>query len=317
VSKRRGFSFSDSVKPKLVLIVGPTAVGKSDVAVDVALQTAAEIVNADSQQVYRRLNIGTSKPSPEARQKVPHHLIDIVAPDEEFNAAVFRAKALQAIQEIHGNNNNVIVCGGTGLYLKALLQGIFVGPGRDEELRARLEREAQDKGLASLYQRLRAVDPGAALSIHPNDRQRIVRALEIFSLTGKKMSQWHSEHGFRQTWCESLKIGLERERHELYALINRRCDEMFSLGLIDELRHLVADGYGFDLKPMRNIGYRHAGLYLRGEATLAEALELMKRDTRHLAKRQLTWFRSDAGIRWFHPERDRSRIVEAVTAFFS
>ncbi|MGH7847803.1 MAG: tRNA (adenosine(37)-N6)-dimethylallyltransferase MiaA [Candidatus Binatia bacterium] len=310
-------AYSKSMRPKLVLILGPTAVGKSDVALDVALRTAAEIVSADSQQVYRHMNIATWKPSPEARQKVQHHLIDVVTPDQGFSAAVFREKALQTIREIHGREKNVIVCGGTGLYLKALLQGIFVGPGRDEELRARLEREAQDKGLAAVYQRLRAVDPEAAVSIHPHDRQRIARALEVFSLTGKKMSQWHNEHRFRDTWCESLKIGLERERQELYALINRRCDEMFSLGLIDELRHLVADGYSFDLKPMQSIGYRHAGLYLRGEANLAEALELMKRDTRHLAKRQLTWFRSDHEIQWFHPERDRSRIVEAVSAFFS
>ena len=317
MSDRRGISSSDSMKPKLVLILGPTAVGKSDVALEVALQTAAEIVNADSQQVYRHMNIGTWKPSQEARQKVPHHLIDIVEPDQEFNAAVFREKALQAIQEIHGKEKNVIVCGGSGLYLKALLQGIFVGPGRDEELRTRLEREAQDKGLASLYQRLKAIDSQAALSIHPNDRQRIVRALEVFALTGKKMSHWQSEHGFKETWCESLKIGLERERQELYALINRRCDEMFSLGLIDEVRRLVADGYGFDLKPMQSIGYRHAGLCLSGEANLAEALELMKRDTRHLAKRQLTWFRSDSEIQWFHPERDCHRIVAAAAAFFS
>jgi tRNA dimethylallyltransferase len=180
-----------------------------------------------------------------------------------------------------------------------------------------LEREARSEGLASLYQRLRASDPQAALCIHPNDRQRIIRALEVFTVTGRKMSEWQSEHGFKQAWCETLKIGLERDRQELYALIDRRCEDMFSLGLIDEVRRLVGAGYDFRLRSMQSIGYRHAGLYLRGEASMADALAIMQRDTRHLAKRQLTWFRSDAEIQWFHPERDRGRILEAVTGFFS
>jgi tRNA dimethylallyltransferase len=193
---------------------------------------------------------------------------------------------------------------------------LFVGPGRDEQVRRRLEREAQEQGLGPLYQRLKEADPRSAASIHPNDRHRIIRALEVLELTGKELSRWQSEHGFRESAYETLKIGLDREREELYALINRRCEEMFALGLIDEARELVDQGYGLDLKPLQSIGYRHAGLYLRGEKSREEALDLMKRDTRKLAKRQLTWFRADKEIRWFHPEKERDQIVKTVASFF-
>jgi tRNA dimethylallyltransferase len=304
------------MKPRLAIILGPTGAGKSDLAVGVAAACEAEIINADSQQVYRGMNIGTWKPSEEARSRAPHHLIDVVEPDQEFNAAIFREKAVAAVGEIHARGKNALVCGGTGLYIKALLHGLFVGPGRDEQVRRRLEREAQEQGLGPLYQRLKEADPRSAASIHPNDRHRIIRALEVLELTGKELSRWQSEHGFRESAYETLKIGLDREREELYALINRRCEEMFALGLIDEARELVDQGYGLDLKPLQSIGYRHAGLYLRGEKSREEALDLMKRDTRKLAKRQLTWFRADKEIRWFHPEKERDQIVKTVASFF-
>ncbi|HWP59059.1 MAG TPA: tRNA (adenosine(37)-N6)-dimethylallyltransferase MiaA [Candidatus Acidoferrales bacterium] len=303
------------MKPRIVVIVGPTGVRKSDLALEIALQAAGEIVNADSQQVYRHMDIGTGKPSPEARRAVPHHLIDVVDPDDEFNAALFREAALAAVRQIRARNKNVIVCGGTGLYLRALLGGLFAGPAKDEALRSRLEGEAARSGIGELYRRLKAVDPELARALHPNDRQRIIRALEVVTLTGKKMSAWQKEHGFKESWCEALKIGLDRERRELYERINRRCEAMFSRGLIDEVGRLMQRGYGLELKPMQSIGYRHAGLYLRGELSLDEALELMKRDTRHLAKRQLTWFRAERDIRWFHPERDAGEILKSVKAF--
>jgi tRNA dimethylallyltransferase len=221
-----------------------------------------------------------------------------------------------AVRDIHARGKNTLVCGGTGLYIKALLHGLFVGPGRDEQMRLRLEREAQEQGLRSLYRRLKEFDPQSAASIHPNDRHRIIRALEVLELTGKELSRWQSEHGFRESAYETLKIGLDREREGLYALINRRCEEMFALGLVDEVRQLVARGYALDLKPLQSIGYRHAGLYLRGEKSREEALDLMRRDTRKLAKRQLTWFRADKEIHWFHPEKDREQIIKAVASFF-
>lgn len=282
---------------------------------DLARELNGEIVNADSQQVYRYLDIGTGKPSPEERRQVPHHLIDVVDPDQEFNAALFREKALESAYDIWRRGKRAIVCGGTGLYIKALVHGLFAGPSRDPQIRSSLENEAAQKGLGSLYQRLKEIDPGAVW-IHPNDRQRIIRALEIFQLTGKTMSEFQREHGFKESPFDTLKIGLDRERQELYERINRRCEAMIAKGLIEEVQGLLARNYSLRLPPLRSVGYRHAGLVLAGGTSLEDALSLMKRDTRHLAKRQLTWFRADKEIRWFHPEGDRSKIFGAARDFF-
>ncbi len=305
------------MKPKLLLILGPTGAGKSEVAFEVALEVGGEIINADSQQVYCHMDIGTAKPDLENRKKVPHHLIDIIDPDEEFNVALFRQKALESAQEIWSQGRKVIVCGGTGLYIRSLLHGLFIGPQRDLAVRSRLERETEKKGLEWLYERLRQVDLDATARIHPNDRQRIIRALEVFEVTGKRMSQWQKEHGFRESLFETLKIGLNRERKELYSLIDYRCEEMVAHGFVDEVRGLLERGYSQSLNSMRSVGYRHMGLYLSGEMSLEDALSLMKRDTRRLAKRQLTWFRADKEIRWFHPEEGKQDILKAVRNFFS
>jgi len=305
------------MKPKLVIILGPTGVGKSEVAIDVALGVGGEIINADSQQVYRAMDIGTGKPTQEKRQRLPHHLIDIVDVDEEFNVALFREKALESAEAIWSRGKKTVVCGGTGLYIKALSHGLFVGPGKNPEIRKRLEQEAGENGLETLYLRLGRVDPDALTSIHPNDRYRIIRALEVFEVTGKRMSQWQREHGFKESPFEILKIGLNREREELYDLINRRCEEMVANGLVEEVKGLIDRGYRLDLKSMRSVGYRHMGLYLSGAMALEEAVSLMQRDTRHLAKRQLTWFRADKEIRWLHPDRERRVILEIARAFFN
>jgi tRNA dimethylallyltransferase len=303
------------MKPKLVIIVGPTGVGKSEVALDVALEFDGEIINADSQQVYRHMNVGTGKPTAEQRQKAPHHLIDIIDPDEEFNAALFRERALQCAQEIWSKKKRVILCGGTGLYIRALTHGLFVGPARNPEIRRRLEREAEGKGPGFLYERLKEADPAVTSWIHPNDRQRTIRALEVFEATGKKMSQWQQEHGFKESPFETLKIGLNRDRAELYDLIDRRCDKMIGDGLVNEVKGLLDKGYNLDLKALQSVGHRHVGLFLSGSKSLEDAVYLMKRDTRHLAKRQLTWFRSDKEIRWFHPEKDRREILDTTRQF--
>lgn len=305
------------MKPKVVIILGPTGVGKSEVAMEAALEVGGEIINADSQLVYRHMDIGTAKPTASVRQKVAHHLIDVVDPDGEFNAALYRELALKVIQDITARRKKALVCGGTGLYMRALTQGLFVGPGKNPEVRKRLEEEARERGSDFLYQRLRQVDPDATHRIHPNDRYRIIRALEVFELTGKGISRWQKEHGFKESAFEVLKIGLNREREELYALINRRCDEMIGRGLVDEVNGLVERGYSLDLPALQSVGYRQIGLYLRGRLALDEAVALMKRDTRHLAKRQLTWFRADKEIRWFHPERDRKQILDYVKEFFT
>jgi tRNA dimethylallyltransferase len=303
------------MKPKIVIVLGPTAVGKTELALAVAQRVNAEIVNADSQQVYRYLDIGTGKPSKPERERVRHHLIDVVNPDEDFNAARYRQTAAASIDEIHKRGAKVLVSGGTGLYLKALTGGLFSGPSQDTELRANLEREIAQIGLAALYDRLIAIDPGANTKIHPNDRQRIIRALEVYQSTGRPLSEWQNEHRFQEEAFQVLKIGLERARAELYDLINRRSESMIRAGLLDEVRGLMERGYELDLKPLRSVGYRQMGEVIEGIKGLPEAIAEMKQETRRLAKRQLTWFRSDPEIRWFHPEKQEREIGELVQAF--
>lgn len=305
------------MKPKIVIVLGPTAVSKSDIAMELALQMSGEIINADSQQVYRQMNIGTAKPSKRECERIPHHLIDIVDPDEEFNVARYRELAAAGIHEVQKKSKQAIVCGGTGLYIKALTRGLFVGPAQDAEIRAALTLEASVSGLRPLYERLERVDPSATSWIHPNDRQRIIRALEVYQLTGRPMSEWQKQHGFSESPFETLKIGLYRERAELYELIDQRCDRMIENGLVDEVKDLCEKGYGLDLKPLRSVGYKQVGWFLQGQMTLEEAVLLMKRDTRRLAKRQLTWFRSDGDIHWFHPGVERAKIRHRIQEFLN
>jgi tRNA dimethylallyltransferase len=305
-----------AVKPKLVIVLGPTAVGKSEAVLDLAVQFGAEIISADSQQVYRHMDIGTAKPSREQREKIAHHLIDIVDPNEEFNAAMFRYLATEIAYKLADRDKKIIVCGGTGLYIKALTKGLFAGPGGDPQIRQALEWKIEEHGIGSVYQRLEQVDPESAARIHPHDRQRITRALEVYHATGRKISEWQSEHGFNDFLFDVLKIGLHRQRSELYERIDRRCELMIEAGLLDEVNKLVAMGYDLDLKPMQSVGYRHLGLFLRARMSLDNAVDLMKRDTRRLAKRQLTWFRSDREIHWFDSEGQRGDVEDAVRKFF-
>ena len=303
------------MKPKLLIVLGPTAVGKSEIALQLAQSINSEIVNADSQQVYRHMDIGTGKPSRDDQQRVRHHLIDIVDPDEEFNAAFYRQLATAAIDDIQKRGKNVLVCGGTGLYLKALTHGLFTGPGQDPELRRGLEQELKENGLTALYQRLVEIDASVLSSIHPNDRQRIIRALEVYHSTGKPIGVWQKEHAFQEEPFEVLKIGLMRGRAELYDLINRRSEQMLESGLLDEVRGLVSRGYNLELKPLRSVGYRQIGEVLQGGKTVVEALDEMKQETRRLAKRQLTWYRADTDIHWYHPEKQQDEILGAARKF--
>ena len=303
------------MKPELILIVGPTGVGKSEIALTLAEAIGGEIVNADSQQVYRHMDTGTGKPSEAERRRVPHHVIDIVNPDEEFNVAAYRRLAGDSIDDIERRGRKVVVCGGTGLYIKALTEGLFLGPPRNPEIRESLQAEIEQRGLASLYDRLQGADPAVTSWIHPNDRQRIIRALEVFESTGKRMSEWQTEHGFNEDRFETLKIGLDRPREELYEQINRRCDRMVEEGLVDEVKNLMAMGYDLSLRPLGSLGYRHVGLFLSGAMPLDDAVAQMKRDTRRLAKRQLTWFRRDKEIHWMDPAKDRISVIQLAKEF--
>jgi tRNA dimethylallyltransferase len=288
--------------PVLIIVLGPTAVGKSRVAVDLALRLGGEVVSGDSIQVYRGFDIGTDKPTPETRRGVPHHLIDIVGPEVQFTAADFVREALAAARGIAARGRLPIVAGGTGLYLKALLDGLFPGPGRDPAIRAALEDEAKEKGLEALFRRLEAVDPEYARKVRGRDRVRIVRALEVHATTGRPIS----EH-FRATESPVkgrtiVRLGLRLEREELLRRIDARVDRMFERGLLEEVRGLLARGVPATAPPFRALGYSHVLRHLRGEIGRDQAVALTKTDTRHYAKRQMTWFRKMTGVVWFSPD---------------
>ena len=305
------------MKPKLLIIAGPTAVGKSHLVSELAGAVDAEIISADSQQVYRQMDIGTAKPSKEERDLIRYHLIDVVDPDEVFNVAKFRQMATESAAEIRLRGRRVLVCGGTGLYIKALTQGLFTVPTADAALKAALSLAAEQGGLGALYEQLRWVDPSAASWIHPNDRQRIIRALEVYRSTGKPISEWQQHHAFSDSTFETFKIGLWRERTALYDRIEQRCDHMIEAGLIEEVKELFHKGYSFELKSLQSVGYRQIGSFLQGQMTLEQALSMMKRETRRLAKRQLTWFRSDREMHWFHPEADGGKIRRLAEEFLN
>lgn len=289
--------------PRIIIIAGPTASGKTSLSVQLAAKLQGEIVNADSMQVYRGMDVGTAKPTLEERNGVPHHLMDVVDPDEAFNAAIYRSLALPLIKAIRARGNHCLVVGGTGLYIKSLMGGLSDCPPSDPQLREALRRECDAKGPASLHERLGGIDSEAAAKIHSNDRVRIVRALEIFSLTGRRPSELNQEHRFRDRPFKAIKFCLNVERDRLYRRINERSEYMIRSGLMEETEALLSKGYSSELKPMQALGYRHMLRRLRGECSLDEALDQLKRDTRRYAKRQLTWFRADPEMIWAPPEK--------------
>ncbi len=289
------------VPPRVVALVGPTASGKTAVAIELARACGAEIVNADSRQVYRRLDIGSAKPTPSERAAVPHHLLDVVDPDVTFSAAEFEHLALAAISEIAARRRRVLVVGGTGLYVKALRGGLFRGPARDDAVRARLDAE-EDQEPGSLHRRLTELDPVAATRIHANDRVRLVRAHEVLLLTGRRISDLQREHAFASRRVDMCSLAIDRPRPELYARIDARCGEMLEAGLVEEVAALLAGGLDPEASSMRSPGYREIALHLRGRYDLDAALGAMQRATRQLAKRQLTWFRNDPETEWQSPD---------------
>jgi len=304
-------------RPPVVVVTGPTAAGKTPIAIEIAREFAGEVVNADSMQVYRFMDIGTAKPTLEQRALVPHHLLDVVTPDVDYNAARYLAEARLAAADIHGRRRLVVLVGGTGLYIRVFLEGVVGGAAPNPELRASLAREhaaavaAGDPG--RLHHWLEKADPEAAARIHPRDLRRVIRALEIAD-QGEVASQRRREHGFRDRPYRVLHLALDPGREALASRIDRRCEAMIEAGLLREVRGLIERGYGPELRPMQSIGYRHMLPVVAGQDTLANALVAMQRDTRRFARRQRTWLR---GI----PERttldpaDRDRIVALVDAF--
>lgn len=302
-------------QPQLVVIAGPTATGKTALALDLASRYDAEIISADSRQVYRYLDIGTAKPTPTQQAAAPHHLLDVVNPDEQFDSARFRALALDAIREVTQRGKRVLVVGGTGLYLRALTRGLFAGPPADLELRTRLREQVHEEGTGFLHNWLASVDPQAANRLHPNDTVRLIRALEVFLLTGTPISQWQREHAFRERPFSTLTISLVMDREALARRIDQRCRQMIQDGLAEEVRRVWEMGYGPELASLRTIGYAQIGQMLQGHCGLADAIEKMAQETRRLAKRQLTWLRAEPDVRWFAPTQTRE-IIASVETFF-
>ncbi|MDD2335594.1 MAG: tRNA (adenosine(37)-N6)-dimethylallyltransferase MiaA [Geobacteraceae bacterium] len=301
---------------KLIIVQGPTASGKSELAVRLAERCNGEIVNADSMQVYRFMDIGTAKPSADQLQRVPHHLIDIVDPDQMFSAADFCREAEKVIMDISRRGKNSIVCGGTGLYIRALTKGLMDSPSGDAAFRDEMKDLANREGREVLHRRLAEVDPVSAERIHPNDQFRIIRALEVFQMTGRSISALRGEHRFGTFRYDYRKIGLSSDRETLYRNIDNRVDLMIKKGFLEEVKVLLATGYPSSLKPMRSLGYRHMCDYLEGFLPFEDALQLMKRDTRRYAKRQLTWFNQDPEIKWIEYPGNLAIIDNIVIDYF-
>lgn len=282
----------------ILIIVGPTAVGKTALSLALARVCQAEIIGGDSRQIYRLLDIGTAKPSPAERRLVPHHLIDLVNPDVLINAARFARLAWGCIHAIEARARQPLVGGGSGLYIRALTDGLFVGPGADPQLRATLETDAQDHGVQVLHDRLSAIDPNAARRIHPHDRVRLIRALEIHTLTGQPISSWQEQWQNPVSRGAFLLIGLRREHEDLRQRIAARTESMLQSGLVDEVRQLLAMGYPPTLPMLQSVGYGEIVAYLAGQLDLQQARTSIERRTWRLAKRQMTWFRRIAGVQW-------------------
>ena len=298
----------------LIIVLGPTAVGKSAIAIRLAQEFGGEVINCDSMQVYKGFDIGTDKISPDQRKNIPHHLLDIVDPTTQFTAAEFVKHARKAIETIRKKQKLPIIAGGTGLYLKALLEGLFPEEKKDPAIRDRLERQAKYKGLGFLRESLLRVDPVYAKKIGERDKIRIIRALEVFQATNKPISE-HFAH--TRSMVEDffiLKIGLKLERPALYKKIEARVDRMFARGIVDEARGILGEGVDPVSPPFRALGYRQVLNHLSGDLSLEEAIDLTKKETRHYAKRQMTWFRKMAGIRWFKPD-DFLSIVAYVKTY--
>jgi tRNA dimethylallyltransferase len=287
----------------LVALVGPTAVGKTALSLRLAKEICAEIISVDSVQVFRGLDIGTAKPSLEEQQQVPHHLIDVADPDEPFDVADFVRKALGIIRSMTLRGKVPLLVGGSGLYLRSLLEGLAPCPGHDPIVREMLRKILTNQGEKALYDLLADADPEAASRLHPNDTFRIIRALEVYLQTSEPMSMWHRRHKITSGQrLPCIKIGLVRPRKELYERIDSRVDHMLDAGFLKEVKFLLKKGYSYRLKPLQSLGYRHIISFLKGKASFDEAVSQLRRDTRHYAKRQLTWFRADPEIRWYHPE---------------
>jgi tRNA dimethylallyltransferase len=300
-------------KLPLVIICSPTAAGKTELAIELASEFGGEIISADSLQVYRFLDIGTAKPSREQRNKVEHHMIDVVDPDEEFNAAIYTGQARTIIDNLTRQGKPVFVVGGTGLYIRALLRGIIETPAVDDKIRNHYRELRNLHGKEYLFKLLQQRDAQAALKINPNDSVRIIRALEVLEQSGESIIEMQKKHSFADCPYVTYKIGLQFDREELKNRISRRTEKMVAAGLLDEVKSLLDRGYNENLKPLQSLGYKQVIEFLEGKYDWERALNLIARDTWQYAKRQMTWFTADKEINWYNPDNleDVKSNVEA------
>lgn len=302
------------IKTPIVALIGPTAIGKTALSIELAKQFDFEIISVDSMQVYKYMDIGTAKITKEEMQGIPHHLIDVVNPDQGFDAVSFENLALIAIKDITARGKRVLLTGGTGLYLKSLVEGLSQKLPTFPEIRADIQNQLEREGCEKLHERLQSIDCYSANRIHRNDTHRLVRALEIFEGTGKTWSQLLTEHeqSKQLRFPNILTVGLTCERQHLYKRIGLRSEIMLNSGFEQEVTKLLALGYGLEHKSMRSIGYSHMVNYIEGDWTLDKMVELLTRDTRRYAKRQFTWFKKIANIRWVEKKSTPSvaKLVE-------
>jgi tRNA dimethylallyltransferase len=299
----------------VVAVAGPTASGKTALALALARRLGTEVVSADSQQFYRGMEIGTAAPTPEERAQAPHHFVCFLAPDEHMAAGDYQRLARRVVSEINARGKPAVVVGGSGLYVQALVDGLFEGPPRDAALRERLRAEAREFGNEHLYRRLAEVDPEYAATLtSPNDQVRVVRALEVHAVTGKPLSQLHREHRARTPSLDALFVALDVPREVLYARIGARVAAQVAAGWIEETRALLEAGYGSQIERLKSHGYREMAAYIRGECTLDEAMEQTRLNVRRYAKRQFTWYRADPRVHWLPapPETPLEAHVDAV-----
>lgn len=290
------------MKTKLICLLGPTAVGKTEVALQLAQRLDGEIVSVDSRQIYRQMDIGTAKPTSEEQQAARHHLIDCVDITHPFSVADYQSLADAAIADIQNREKQVLLVGGAGLYFRSIVDGLFEGPAAAPAFRKRLEQEAAEHGVDTLHNRLRACDPESAERIHPNNLTRVIRALEVYELTGTPMSEHQQQWQNGNQRYPFIAFGLTMPREILYRRIEQRVDIMLANGLIAEVESLLAAGYSRDTFALQSFGYKELIAYLDGKCTYVEAIEQLKQNTRRFAKRQLTWFRKDKRIRWIDRE---------------
>jgi len=287
----------------VAIVIGPTAVGKTEVLIETLRGMEAEIISADSRQIYRFMNIGTAKPDPEQLNAVKHHLVDCVNPDQPIDAADYAGMARRAIDDVIVRGRFPVVSGGSGLYIKSLLEGFFEGPGADSDIRRNLLEQEKAEGRGALHRRLTRIDPDSAARIHPNDLLRTVRALEVFEQSGVPLSHWHREGESQKLEHSSFLLGLYRTRQDLYRRIDERVDQMIDQGFEQEVRDLIAQGYSGSLASLSTVGYREMTALIDGRISRQEAVSRMKRNTRQYAKRQMTWFNRMNPVLWFDARR--------------